>query len=101
MSRWTYLNLSRQPASYPNLDESGSSVEEDEGNECEGTICSQQKIEDAKVIPVHLPNDLMTADIETKALGAITFAFHRDRLCGHVDVDKDEHLTHKAKKQRT
>jgi hypothetical protein len=62
----------------------------------------RNKIEDAKVTPVHLPTDLMTADIGTNALvGAITFAFHRDRLCGHVKVDKDEHLTHKAKKQKT
>jgi hypothetical protein len=38
MSRWTDLNLSRQPASYPNLDESGGSVKEDEGDEYEGTI---------------------------------------------------------------
>jgi hypothetical protein len=64
-------------------------------------LSARNKIEDAKVIPVHLPTGLMTADIGTKALGAITFAFHRDRLCGCVEVDKNEHLTHKAKKQKT
>lgn len=61
----------------------------------------RNKIEDAKVIPVYLPTDLMTADIGTKALDSVTFAFHRDRLCGYVEVDKDEHITHQAKKQKT
>ena len=61
----------------------------------------RNKIEDAKVIPVYLPTDLMTADIGTKALDSVTFAFHRDRLCGYVEVDKDEHVTHQAKKQKT
>jgi hypothetical protein len=34
-------------------------------------------------------------------LDSVTFAFHRDRLCGYVEVDKDEHITHQAKKQKT
>tara|TARA_B100000497_G_C7427246_1_gene267391 strand:+ start:43 stop:363 length:321 start_codon:yes stop_codon:yes gene_type:complete len=61
----------------------------------------RNKIEDAKVIPVYLPTNLMTADIGTKALDSVTFAFHRDRLCGYVEVGKDEHITHQAKKQKT
>ena len=60
-------------------------------------LSARNKIEDAKVIPVYLPTNLMTADIGTKALDSVTFAFHRDRLCGHVQVGKDEHITYQAK----
>ena len=66
-----------------------------------GTLSVRNKIEDAKAIPAHLPTDLMTADIKTKALGAVKFAFHWDRPRGCVEVEKDEHLAHKAKKQKT